>query len=119
MTADKLIITIFGALGIIFTYIYFFGKKEMEVMAKDSIDIIVEGGYNPSQIVIKNNQTTTLNFIRKDGNPCLEEVVLSEFKIKKYLPLNEKVSVIITPKTTGTFPFSCGMGMFHGKIIVK
>lgn len=88
-------------------------------MAKDPLDIIVEGGYNPSQIVIKNNQPTTLNFIRKDANPCLEEVVLSEFKIKKYLPLNEKVSLVLNPKESGTFPFSCGMGMFHGKIIVK
>jgi len=118
MSPDKLIISIFGALGIVFTYWYFFGKREIEVMAKDSIDIIVEGGYNPSQIVIKNNQTTTLNFIRKDNNPCLEEVVLSEFKIRKILPLNEKVSFKITPQKTGEFPFSCGMGMFHGKIIV-
>ena len=88
-------------------------------MAEDSVDIIVRGGYNPSQVVIRKDQPTTLNFIRKDANPCLEEVVLSDFKVKKYLPLNEKVSVVLTPKETGTFPFSCGMGMFHGKIIVK
>lgn len=116
---DKIIVTITGIAGIIFTYIFFFGKKEETVEAIDEIDIIVDGGYNPSDIVLKQNQTTTLNFIRKDGNSCLEEVVLPEFKIKKYLPLNEKISIILTPKTTGTFPFSCGMSMFHGKIIVR
>lgn len=119
MPIDKLIITILGALGIVLTYIYFFDKKEVETIAEDSIDIIVEGGYNPSQIVIKKDQPTTLNFIRKDANPCLEGVVLSDFKVKKNLPLNEKVSVVLNPKQAGEFPFSCGMGMFHGKIIVK
>ena len=116
---DKLIVTLSGLAGVIFTHWFFFGKKELAVEAKDTIDIIVDGGYNPSEIVLKQNQTTTLNFIRKDANPCLEEIVLSELKIKNYLPLNEKVSVVITPKSTGTFPFSCGMNMFHGKIIVK
>lgn len=119
MTADKIIVSIIGLIGILFTYIFFFGKKEEEVMAKDEIDVVVEGGYNPANIVLRQNQTTTLNFIRKDSNPCLEEVVLPEFKIKKYLPLNEKISIVVNPKNTGIFPFSCSMGMFHGKIIVK
>ncbi|MBI3379958.1 cupredoxin domain-containing protein [Candidatus Gottesmanbacteria bacterium] len=116
---DKFIVIITGLIGVIFTYWFFFGKKEEAVEAKDEIDITVDGGYNPSNIALKQNQATTLNFIRKDQNSCLEEVILPEFKIKKYLPLNEKVSVVITPKSTGTFPFSCGMSMFHGKIIVK
>lgn len=116
---DKLIVIIAGLIGIIFTYWFFFGKKETTVESSDTIDIVVDGGYNPSQIVIKNNQPTTLNFIRHDSNSCLEEIVLPEFKIKKYLPLNKKVSIVLNPTKPGTFPFSCGMGMFHGKIIVK
>ena len=116
---DKLIVIIAGFLSIIFTLWFFFGKKEEEVEVKTAIDIIVDGGYNPSRIIIRNNQPTTLNFIRKDGNPCLEEVVLSGFKIKKYLPLGKKVPIIIKPTKAATFPFSCGMNMFHGKIIVK
>lgn len=88
-------------------------------MAKDSIDIVVDGGYKPSNILISLNTPITLNFVRRDPNPCLEEVVLSEFKVKKYLPMNEKVSITITPSKTGSFPFSCGMNMFHGKITVK
>ncbi len=119
MPIDKIIVSVIGILGILFTYWFFFGKKEEEVEAKDEIDIIVDGGYNPSNIVLKQNKTTTLNFIRKDSNPCLEEVILSGFKIKKYLPLNEKVTIAITPKTAGVFSFSCGMNMFHGKIIVR
>ncbi|OGG14813.1 hypothetical protein A2963_04410 [Candidatus Roizmanbacteria bacterium RIFCSPLOWO2_01_FULL_40_13] len=115
---DKIIVTIFGLLGIAATYWYFLGKKEEAVEAKDSIDIKVEGGYSPSVISIPQGKTTKLNFFRKDPSSCLEEIVLSDFKIKKFLPLNKKTTIEITPRETGTFPFSCGMNMYHGKLIV-
>ena len=63
-------------------------------------------------------KTTTINFFRKDPSSCLEEVILSDFKIRKYLPLNKKVSIEITPQKTGEYSFSCGMNMFHGKVKV-
>ncbi|MBI4990826.1 cupredoxin domain-containing protein [Candidatus Gottesmanbacteria bacterium] len=119
MPIDKIIVSVIGILGILFTYLYFFGKKEEAVEAKGSLDITVEGGYQPSQIVIPANTPMTLNFTRLDSNPCLEELVMPEFKIKRTLPLNEKISIKIKPQKTGSFPFSCGMNMFHGKIIVK
>ena len=84
-----------------------------------SIDIIVDGGYSPSTIVVKKGQTIKLNFLRKDPSSCLEEVVLGEFKIRRYLPLNKKVTIEIKPQKEGEFPFECGMNMYHGKIIVK
>ena len=119
MTLDKLLVSILGIVGIVFTYWFFLRRKENVVSAKGSIDIMVDGGYKPEAIEIPVNKSTELNFIRKDSNPCLEEVVLGDFKIKKYLPLNETVTITLTPNKTGTFQFSCGMGMFHGKLIVK
>lgn len=119
MTIDKIFVLIFSGLGIILTYWFFLMKKEQEVEVLDSVDIIVEGGYKPEVISIAFNKTTKLNFIRKDTNSCLEEIVLGDFKIRKYLPLNQKITIEITPQKKGEFRFSCGMGMFHGKIIVK
>jgi plastocyanin domain-containing protein len=119
MAIDKLLVTIIGALGMAFIYWFFLMKKERVVTALDSIDIVVDGGYTPEAISIPNNKQTTLHFIRKDQNPCLEEVIISEFKVRKYLPLNERVSVTLLPKRTGDFLFSCGMNMFHGKLIVR
>ena len=116
---DKLLVTSFGIFAIFFTYWFFLFKNEKEIEVKDSVDILVKGGYSPEVISVKKNKTTTLNFIRKDENSCLEEVILSDFKIKKYLPLNKKITIKITPKESGTFNFSCGMNMYHGKIIVK
>ena|SRR3990167_2461132 len=119
MPLDKLIVTFLGIGGIILTYWYFLGKKETQVEAKDSIDIIVSGGYKPSTIVIPLSKQTTLNFTRTEDNSCLEEIVLPDLKIRRSLPLNEKVAISITPEKPGEYPFSCGMNMFHGKIIVK
>jgi plastocyanin domain-containing protein len=46
-------------------------------------------------------------------------VILGDFKIRKFLPLNQKVTVELTPQKSGEFGYACGMNMYHGKIIVK
>lgn len=116
---DKIFVTIFGILGIGFTYWFFLMKKEKEIAVSGSVDIIVEGGYSPNVISIPKGKTTKINFIRKDPSNCLEEVVLGDFKIRKYLPLNQKVTIELTPQQSGTFDYACGMNMYHGKIIVR
>lgn len=119
MEIDKILVLIISLAGILFTYWFFLQKKDVEIQAGKEIDILVDGGYNPASVVIVENKTTKLNFLRKDSSSCLEEVVLGDFKIRKFLPLNEKVSIEITPKKKGEFGFSCGMGMFHGKLVVR
>lgn len=116
---DKILVTLFGALGIIFTYWFFLMKKSRQVdVVTSSVEISVEGGYTPEMISIPKGKTTKLIFTRKDPNSCLEEVVLADFKIKKFLPLNESITVEITPRQTGEYTYSCSMNMFHGKIVV-
>lgn len=119
MSIDKVFVLIFSGLGILFTYWYFLLKQEKEVAVSDSVDIIVNGGYSPTVIAIPLGKTTKLSFTRTDTNSCLEEVILSDFKIKKYLPLHQKITVEITPEKKGTFDYACAMNMFHGKIVVK
>lgn len=119
MSIDKIIVALLSVSGMVFTYWFFLMKKEDMVSVTDAVDITVEGGYGPSTIQIPQGKTTKITFLRKDPNPCLEEVVLSDFKIKKYLPLNKKVTVEITPQKKGEYQFACGMNMFHGRIIVR
>ena len=123
---DKILVTIFGIFGIAFTYWFFLMKKEkaLVVDSADSInslqvDIIVDGGYSPEVISIPKGKTTKISFLRKDPNSCLEEIVISDFKIRKHLPLNQKITIELTPQKSGEFNFTCGMNMFHGKIIVQ
>lgn len=117
---DKIIVALVSIGGIAFVYWFFLMKKEEEavVVNSSSIDITVKGGYSPNVISIPKGKKTVLNFVRKDRSSCLEEVVLGDFRIRKTLPLNKKVAVVVTPEKTGEFDYACGMNMFHGKIIV-
>lgn len=121
MALDKILVTIFSLVGIAFTYWFFLMKKEEEAVSVsgNKVAILVKGGYDPSVISIPKGEKTTISFIRKDPSSCLEEVVLSDFKIRKYLPIDEKVTITVTPQKEGIYNFECGMGMFHGKIIVE
>lgn len=112
---DKTIVTVAGIGLIAAIYWFFFAKKEeaMEVSI-----IIVDGGYKPNAIKIKKDKPVTLTFTRKDPNPCLEELVFPDYKIKKYLPLNEPVEITLSPPHSGKSGFHCGMNMFHGRLEV-
>ncbi len=119
MEIDKILVGLFSLAGIAATYWFFLMRDEKEVaVTSDSVDITVDGGYQPEVISIPKSKTTKLNFTRKDPSSCLEEVILSDFKVRKYSPLNKTVTIEITPQKTGEFKFSCGMNMFHGKIRV-
>lgn len=119
MSPDKIFVAIFSLAGMAFTYWFFLMKKEEVVSVTDSVDITVEGGYTPNTIQIPKGKTTKISFLRKDPSSCLEEVVLGDFKIRKFLPLHQKVTVEVTPQKEGEYDFACGMNMFHGKIIVQ
>lgn len=94
-------------------------KKINTVLAEGTVDILVDGGYKPESISIPYGKPTKLIFERKDSSSCLEEVVISDFKIRKFLALNEKTVIEINPTKKGKFDFSCGMGMFHGMLIIE
>lgn len=116
---DKIIVLLSGVGLIGLIYWFFFGKNDKAVIAGDTLDILVDGGYKPENIKIKKGKTTKLIFTRTDSNSCLEEIVIPDFKIKEYLPLNKKVEITLSPEKAGTYQTHCGMGMFHGKIIVE
>src|SRR3989344_1452053 len=115
---DKIIVTVAGLLGIVLTYWFFLMKKEKSIQVKGEIEIIVDGGYTPESISIPQGKTTKITFLRKDPSSCLEEVMLGDFKVRRQLPLNQKVTIELTPQQAGEFIYSCGMNMYHGKIIV-
>ncbi len=115
---DKIIVTITGLFSILGIYWFFFGKKDTEVEVKDSLTILVDGGYIPDLIKIKQGKPIKLTFIRKDANTCLEEIVFADYKIKEYLPLNQSVTVTLNPPHPKTSDFHCGMNMFRGRIVV-
>jgi plastocyanin domain-containing protein len=57
-------------------------------------------------------------FDRRDDSSCSEEVVIPSLGIKKFLPTGERTTIEVTPTESGRIPFTCGMSMLRGTIIV-
>lgn len=83
------------------------------------VTVTVDGGYEPSQIVVQVGQRVRLNFDRKDPSSCLEEVRFPDFRIAQVLPLNQTTAIEFTPTRPGRYEFTCGMNMFRGVVEVQ
>lgn len=115
-----LLINLISIVLIALIYWFFFMKKEGKaVNVEDEVTITVEGGYKPEVIKVKKGKPVTLKFYRKDESSCLEEVVIPDFNIRQHLALNKTTEIVITPGEVGEYEISCGMSMFHGKLIVE
>jgi plastocyanin domain-containing protein len=76
-------------------------------------------GYNPSNFRLKKAVPAQLTFKRITDQSCGTEIVIPAYNIRKDLPLNQPVTVNFTPRKSGSFSFTCGMGMFKGKVIIS
>lgn len=81
--------------------------------------ITVHGGYEPSTIRVPAGQPVRLTFDRQETSSCSEEVVFPDFQLRKFLPAFERTTVVVTPPAPGTYEFTCGMSMLHGRLIAE
>jgi plastocyanin domain-containing protein len=103
---------------------YFFGEREATAAVVNEagvqeIDVTVKGGYSPDVIVVDRGRPVRLNFRREETSSCSEQVILGDFGIARDLPAFKTTPVEFTPEKSGEFPFTCGMNMLHGKLIVQ
>ena len=82
------------------------------------VTVTVDGGYDPSHIVVQAGQPVRLHFFRKDPSSCLEEVRFPDFRIAQALPVNQTTPIEFTPTQPGSYEFACGMNMFRGTVEV-
>jgi hypothetical protein len=80
---------------------------------------VTDGGYEPSSLELKRDVTARVTFVRESKTTCGTEVVMPDYDIKRALPLNEPVVIEFTPRKSGEFAFTCGMGMLRGKVVVQ
>jgi plastocyanin domain-containing protein len=73
----------------------------------------------PSGIRVKKGRPVRLVFDRRETSSCSEEIVFPDFGVRKFLPAFEKTAVEFTPEEAGTYDFTCGMSMLHGKLTVE
>ena len=104
---------------------YFFMAPKTAVAATTSpagiqeVTITVEGGYSPSVVRVQKGQPVRLIFDRKEKSPCSDELVISEFGIRRFLKPFEKTVIEVTPADAGSYEFACGMNMLRGRIEVE
>ncbi len=89
-----------------------------EAEAVQEVTITVAGGYSPAQVRLKKGVPARLRFFRKDTSGCSEELLIPDFGVKKTLVALSETVVEFTPDKAGTFPFTCGMRMLKGELIV-
>lgn len=78
-----------------------------------------EHGFHPSAIEVAKGQHTTLEFRRTSEQTCATSVVFPELKLEKPLPLNQTVAIQLPANLSSPLVFQCGMGMYHGKVVVR
>ncbi|QKD81582.1 cupredoxin domain-containing protein [Thermoleptolyngbya sichuanensis A183] len=114
-----------GGLGLIGLELWWFllskpkSRKATTQGGIQEVTVTVDGGYEPSQIVVQAGQPVRLNFDRKDPSSCLEEVRFPDFRIAQALPLNQTTAIEFTPTQPGRYEFTCGMNMFRGVVEVQ
>ena len=124
MDTTEIIVVIGGVSLIAFVLWYFFGERVATAAVVNEagvqeIDVTVKGGYSPDVIVVDRGRPVRLNFRREETSSCSEQVILGDFGIARDLPAFKTTPVEFTPEKSGEFPFTCGMNMLHGKLIVN
>jgi plastocyanin domain-containing protein len=86
---------------------------------RSEVTVTVRGGYSPAVIRAPAGKPIRLVFDRQESSSCSEEIVFPDFGVKRFLPENQKTTIEITPPAPGTYEFTCGMGMLHGRLIAE
>lgn len=85
-----------------------------------ALDVVVEGGvYSPDRIEVSAGQPLTLRFLRRDPSACAAQVVFGELDLSAELPVGRPREVVLPPLAPGEYGFTCQMGMYRGKLVVR
>ena len=95
------------------------GSAENAAAGEQSVTITVHGGYEPSTIRVQAGAPVRLTFDRQETSSCSEEIVFPDFGRRKFLPAYQRTTLVVTPPKPGTYEFTCGMSMLHGRLIAE
>lgn len=83
------------------------------------ITLTVQGGtYYPNPIRVKKEVPVKLVADLNSVRGCASGIVIPEFGVRKTVRQGDN-TIEFTPGKSGTFDFSCSMGMYRGKIVVE
>lgn len=94
-------------------------EKAMETEAGQKVTVLVKGAYSPNIIKAIVGKPLTILFDRQEDSDCSKKVIINDFNISVEIPDFGQKEITITPQAPGSYPFSCEMGMYQGKIEVE
>ena len=80
---------------------------------------LTEKGYEPTSIKLEKDIPANVTFVRLTDKTCGYKLAIPEYGIERDLPLNKPIAVEFTPKKSGEFAFTCGMGMLRGTLVIQ
>jgi plastocyanin domain-containing protein len=80
---------------------------------------VTDSGFVPASVAVRAGKVVTLVVTRETDQTCAREIVLAEQGIRKELPLGKPVEITFTPSGKGEVPYTCGMNMVSGRLIVE
>ena len=125
MDTPEIMVTMVGLVLAVLVLWYFFFSTRQSAAAVSSasgvqeVAITVKGGYSPAIIEVERGKPVQLNFYRDEENSCSEELLMPDFSVRRDLPAFKTTRVELIPQQSGTYEFTCGMGMLRGSLVVK
>jgi len=81
---------------------------------------VTQQGFQPSRVHLENGVETALVFTRKTTSTCATNVQIPALGVDGVdLPMNEAVTIRVTPEESGSFTFACGMDMIRGTLMIE
>lgn len=119
MTLTLLLGALLCAAGVIPAQAQSSARKARKPKVQTARIELTENGYQPNSFKLKKGVPARVTFVRRTEAGCGQEIALPAYGIRRALPLNQPVTVSFTPAKTGSFSFTCGMGMLRGTIFVE
>ena len=94
------------------------GVASVGAAGVQEVTVAVRGGYEPAVVRVRSGTPVRITFDRQETSGCSEEVVFPDFGVKRFLPAFQKTTVELRPERAGSFGFTCGMSMLHGRLDV-
>jgi Cu+-exporting ATPase len=102
---------------------FFFGPRRARSAQMEGgvqrVVVTVKGGYSPDVIKARQGVPLEIVFDRQEAGDCTSRVVFPDLMVSAALPAFQRTTVRLTPASTGTFGFACGMNMVHGTLVVE
>jgi Cu+-exporting ATPase len=122
MTTLLVDLAVLATIGAIVWY-FFLSRQPDEAVAQmrgehQELVVRVKGGYIPEVARGRAGVPLRLSFKREETSPCSDEVVFPTLGVRRPLPAFETTPVDLPALETGTYPFTCGMDMMHGWLVV-